>query len=51
MFTAAHGLSVTCIGIWQSYTWTWHNCGGVQYLGAQGGKVRMDHVRGGGGGT
>ena len=26
--TAAHGLSVTCIGMWHSFTWL--NCGGVQ---------------------
>ena len=28
-------------GTWiQSFTWTWHNCGGVQCLGAQCGKAR-----------
>ena len=50
VFTAAHGLSATYIGMWQSFTWTWHKCGGVQCLGAQCGKARhkigMDHVRG-----
>ena len=40
VFTTAHGLSVTCIDMWQSFTWTWHNCGGVQCLGAQCGKAR-----------
>ena len=40
MVTAAHGLSATCIDVWQSFTWTWHNCGGVQCLGAQCGKAR-----------
>ena len=40
VFTATHGLSVTCIDMWQSFSWTWHNCGGVQCLGAQCGKER-----------
>ena len=40
VFTAAHGLSATCIDMWRSFTWTWHNCGGVQCLGAQCGKAR-----------
>ena len=29
-----------CIGMWQSFTWTWHNCGGVRCLGALCGKTR-----------
>ena len=40
VFTAAHGLSAACIDMWQSFTWTWHNCGYVQCLGAQCGKAR-----------
>ena len=36
MFTAAHGLSTTCIACGK----VWHNCGGVQWLGAQCGKAR-----------
>ena len=39
-FTAAYGLNATCIGIWQSFTWTWHNCGSVRCLGTQFGKAR-----------
>ena len=38
-FTAAHGLNAKCIGMWQSFTWTWHNCVGVRCLGAQCGKA------------
>ena len=38
--SATHGLSATCFDMRQSFTWTWHNYGGVQCLGAQCVKAR-----------
>ena len=37
---AGHGLSVTCIGMWHSFSWTWHNCGSARCPGAQCGRAR-----------